>query len=107
MPLPQNKETNLTATAQIIRPNADSNKKNGAWENQNPPFPPVVVSCGSDFQPRQYRGKMPLPQNPLLQNKETKILGKKKRPACRAARWLRFEDLEFQSMDRLEMLGVA
>jgi hypothetical protein len=66
---------------QIIRRNTDLNKKNGICENKNPSSSFFVVICGSVFQPRQNRGKMPLPQN-----KGTELLGKKKRPACRAAR---------------------
>jgi hypothetical protein len=41
--------------------------------NSKFPFSPFFVICGSGFQPRQNRGKMPLPQN-----KETNLLGKKK-----------------------------
>jgi hypothetical protein len=40
-----------------------------------------VVLCGSGFQPRQNRGKMPLPQN-----KETNLLGKKKEAGRHAGR---------------------
>jgi hypothetical protein len=44
-------------------------------------FPLFVVLCGSGFQPRQKRGRIL-----LSQNKETKLLGKKKEAGMQAAR---------------------